>query len=262
MKIAMLYSGGLDSFILKKYAEFVHPYAEIKYLYYAHGAESENAEILSLPDFVKVRRVEWLNNEYRALEKSHDAHSGPIWIPGRNLVFTALAACQELADEVWLGTVYDEDHSKNTDKNQKYMDLTSELLTHVLSPFKNEVRVRAPFVEHCWTKRDCVAWALENGATPEQLMATVSCWFLGGAKPCGQCKQCFKRWMVFKLNGFEEEYDQHPIDSPYGIKMLAALLDSKDANIDEATIINNIKEIWNRGEFPEKVMAYLDTRLK
>jgi 7-cyano-7-deazaguanine synthase in queuosine biosynthesis len=260
MKIAILYSGGLDSFILKKYMEETYPDAEIKCIYYAHGADSEIQEISQLPDYVEIKKIDWLTASCRPMAKRDDPFAGAIYIPGRNLVFCVLAASQELADEIVMGTVYDEDNPKGTDKNELFREGTSALLSYVLSPFIKKVKIRFPFVENRWTKRECVKWALKNNVTPEELTSTVSCWNHHGT-PCGECKQCFKRYLVFKLNGFEESYLQHPLNSGYGLTLIDDYLDAyyhKNCNKDEREVVRNLFDAYNKNLLPAQVMKYLD----
>jgi 7-cyano-7-deazaguanine synthase in queuosine biosynthesis len=240
-KIVLLYSSGLDSYILHHFAKINHPNDEVVCVYYQHGADSEEKELASLPDFVKVRKVEWLGN-IKPVAKKDDPFAGAIYIPGRNLVFATLAASQELASEVWMGTVVDEDNFKATDKNEHFRNKTSELLTYVLSPFLDQVKVRFPFVEMKWTKEDAVRWALANNITKEQLLETVSCWHYD-SKPCGECKQCVKRSLVFALNGFSEECKSDPLTNDYGRELMQQYLDvdPNTANADELNMVSMIR---------------------
>lgn len=259
MKIVILYSGGLDSFILKKYAENMYPYDEVKCLYYAHGAESESQEIKRLPSFVEVRKIDWLGDKIHPVAKLDDPFAGSIYIPGRNLVFSVLAASQELANEIWMGTVWDEDNPGATDKNETFRNDTGKLLTYVLSPFIKDVQIRFPFVELEWTKDHCVNWALKNGVLIESLKSTVSCWHHDGL-PCGRCKQCFKRWFIFFLNGFEEKYKEEPIFSKYGKEMIKMYLDawhSKTMNQDETEVAKNILLASTYLNFPQPMADYI-----
>jgi 7-cyano-7-deazaguanine synthase in queuosine biosynthesis len=264
-KIVILYSGGLDSFLLKKYAETEYPDTEIKCVYYKHGADAEVKEIERLPDFVEVRNVDWLGNNIRAMPKKDDPFAGAIYIPGRNLVFTVLAASQELPDEVWMGTVWDEDNDKATDKNENFRKGTSELLSYVLSPFLDSVKIRYPFVENGWSKEDCVNWALyTKAATKEEIINTVSCWHQKANEPCGQCKQCFKRYFVFLLNGFSEDYLVNPAFSRYGQELLIKYIDTYyntesnlDINRDELNVICMIHKAMKFDTFPKPVKDYI-----
>jgi 7-cyano-7-deazaguanine synthase in queuosine biosynthesis len=255
MKIVILYSGGLDSFLMYHWATKHYPDAEVKCIFYAHGQDSEQAEIAALPEFVEVRKIDWLNETLRPVAKQSDPFAGAIYIPGRNLVFSALAASQELANEVWMGTVWDEDNQQATDKNERFRSATSELLSYVLSPFVKNVVVRFPFVENKMTKESCVRWALENGIVAEQLTHTVSCWDQQTGKPCGVCKQCLKRMFVFGLNGFEEEYEVHPLSSPAQQALIIKYLEDVnnpriDSNEDEKNMADMIRRYFKTHPVP------------
>lgn len=241
MKITILYSGGLDSRILYHFAKISNPDAEITCVYYKHGAESEPAELASLPDFVQVRTIEWLSDKIQPLAKESDPFATAVYIPGRNLVFACLAASQELSDEIWMGTQFDEDNESATDKNEFFRSKTSELLTYVLSPFKKSVILRFPFVEERFTKMDAVKWALTNGLSEEELKRTTSCWHNKNGLQCGQCKQCLKRFLIFSLNDIEEDYIIHPLKCEEQIKRINDYMQKyKDgtSNIDEETVAN------------------------
>lgn len=247
MRIVINYSGGLDSLILRHYAKITYPDAEVVCIYYRHGAGSEEKELSTLPNYVSVRTIDWLNDTCKPLAKKEDPFAGAIYIPGRNLIFSALAACQEVADEVWMGTVWDEDNPKGTDKNEKFRNDTSELLSYVLSPFVDKVTVRFPFVELGWTKVDSVKWALENGLSKELILDSVSCWNHTDGKPCGECKQCVKRALVFTLNGIKEECKVDALGGQFGLDLLSQYLtayvehpEATKANRDENNVVNMI----------------------
>lgn len=245
MKITILYSGGLDSRILYHYAKKTYPDAEVTAVYYKHGCDSEASEISRLPDFVKIRTLDWLGSEIQPLSKKSDPFASNIYIPGRNLVFAALAACQELPDEVWMGTLVDENNDQATDKNEMFRNKTSELLSYVLSPFKDSITLRFPFVELNFTKRDSVKWALENGLDQEELKKTTSCWHNHNGIQCGKCKQCLKRDLVFLLNGIQEEYEVDPFTDPEQILRMKEYLkvyEEGSANADEKAMAEMIIE--------------------
>lgn len=244
MKITILYSSGLDSFILKSLADSKN--YEVKCIYYAHGAESEAKELALLPDFVEVRKIDWLSETNKPVAKTDDTFAGNIYIPGRNLILCALAACQEMPDEVWMGTMWDEDNEKGTDKNEIFRHRTSELLSYVLSPFTKSVKIVFPFVELGWTKYDAVKWALNNNISSQTLINTVSCWHHDGTLPCGECKQCFKRNLVFRLNGFSETYKSDPSYNEYGKNLANKYLSEYDeCNKDEQTVVNMLVRLNN-----------------
>lgn len=245
-KIVILYSGGLDSFILERYAQVNYPSSVIKCIYYAHNAEAEKQEISKLPSHVEIRHLDWLNETTKPLAKSTDPIMGAAYIPGRNLVFCTLAASQELPDEIWLGTNWDEVHPRATDKNEKFRVETSKLISYVLSPFHEYVNIRFPLVENQWTKVESVQWALDNKITKEEIVNTISCWHPVGNMPCGVCKQCFRRNLVFLINGIDAVYAADPLTSEKGRAILSTYIDmynDSDYQLDrdESNVISMIK---------------------
>jgi len=250
MKIVILYSGGLDSFLMYKWANVYYPDADIKCIFYTHGHDSEQSELKSLPNFVEVRNIDWLDASHQPVSKKSDPFAGNIYIPGRNLIFGALAACQELADEIWMGTVVDEDNPQATDKNEKFRHDTSELLSYVLSPFIDDVKIKFPFVDASMTKLDCVLWALKHNVTKEELIHTTSCWHNINGTPCGECKQCLKRMLVFGITDITESYIVHPLNSSIQRKLICdyitAYLTNPDVNVDELNMVNMISQYFNQ----------------
>lgn len=246
MKIVILYSGGLDSYIMHHYAKKTYPEAEIKCIYYKHGCKSEESELKNLPDFVSVKQIDWLDDNNTALSKKSDPFAGNIYIPGRNLVFITLAACQELPDEIWMGTLVDENNEQATDKNTLFREETEKLLSYVLSPFqKDGVKIRFPFVEEEWTKLNAIQWALDNGLKKNMLIKQISCWNHDGEN-CGQCKQCFKRELVFRILDIADKYKINPLSSPYGQNLMNQYIEkynSGEANADEKNVYIMIKEL-------------------
>lgn len=261
MKIVILYSSGLDSRIMLHMAKVMYPDAEVKCVYYAHGADSEAEEIARLPDFVEVRRIDWLGDNIKPVAKKEDPFAGAIYIPGRNLVLSALAACQELANEVWMGTLWDEDNPKGTDKNEHFRNSTSELLSYVLSPFVDGVKVVFPFVDRGFSKQHSVAWAIENGLPREEILNTVSCWHHKG-KPCGRCKQCFKRQLVLRINGMSEECVLDPLDSDFGQELTRGYMDAVyvngSDNRDEKNVASMLLACMLLNRLPKSLTTILE----
>ena len=141
-----------------------------------------------------------------------------------------------------MGTLFDEVKPCSTDKNEHFRQHTSDLLSYVLSPFIGGVKVRFPFVEEKWSKVHSIAWALAHGVTPEELKASVSCWFHDGL-PCGICMQCFRRYINFKLNGLEEQYRHHPLYHKRGKELLRLFLTQTPKNSDEENTVRIIREV-------------------
>lgn len=229
MKITILYSGGLDSTILYAYAKVNYPNAAISCVWFHHGHSAAIQEEAVLPSFVKVRRMEWLqlSDVVGYTSKSENGQSEASYIPGRNLVFAVLAACQDVPDEIWMGTLENEVHDYSVDRSAKFMEDTSKLLSYVLSPFKPNVKLRAPLAEAGFDKFKEIEWALQNALTQNDIIATWSCYNLNhnvvNQVPCGDCAQCMRRKILFGTLGFEEKYIQDPFLNKYTISWLREL---------------------------------------
>lgn len=238
-KIVILYSGGLDSLLMRRLAEKENPDAEVILLFFNYGQESLVAEMTALPEGTQVRDLPWLDENIKAVPKKSDPYAGAIYIPGRNLAMATMAACLYLPDQIWLGVLADENNEQATDKNEEFRELANKVLTYTLSPFADRVDIRFPFVEHGWTKTDALRYCLENGVvTEDEVLQTYSCWHVDRWTPCGNCKQCLKRALVLRNFGL---YEQHatvsPLDEKSPLKDLMAEYEKNEAtNADEAAM--------------------------
>ena len=224
MKILILYSGGLDSMIMDRFAAVYHPNDYVHCVFYDIGQPYVDKERTALPDHVEQVKLGFSMKEYS--KSDGKSLSGGIFIPGRNLALATLAACQYLPDEIWLGALLGETHAEATDKNFKFAHDSSELLSYVLGPFldpmKPRTKIRLPLAEYGLNKLTATAWALENGISKETLMATSSC-LSGEEGNCGQCIVCLRRWGIFKQLGFEEHYNIHPLSVPHNLEIIEKL---------------------------------------
>lgn len=208
MKITILYSGGLDSLIMKRYAELMYPQAEVNCVWFALGQEYEDKERRALPAFVEQSTLDLVRHTVMAKEGSE---SGQIYIPGRNLVLAVTAACKYLPDQIWLGALQGEVHDGATDKNWEFAERTNKLLEYVLAPFSVAPKVVFPLAEAGLSKLTAVEWALHSGISKEQILSTSSC-LSGEDGNCGKCVVCFRRYCIFKQLGLEgEKYNVDPL---------------------------------------------------
>ena len=219
MKIVILYSGGLDSLAMLAIAQ--RGDFDITCIYYRHGQEATAAELASLPQHVSVRFVDWMNLPGAKLYRHPKQKTGPgQYIPGRNLVFATLAACQELPDEVWIGALSYEAHDDATDKNRQFARLATAAISYVLSPWAERVTVELPLVDRGFDKLDATKLARAHFGD-DAVLATVSCFNprrdSNGPVYCGSCLQCAKRWAVFAALGIRgERYAVNPPTSVNG----------------------------------------------
>lgn len=210
-KILILYSGGLDSLIMKRFAEVNYPLAEVTCVWYDIGQEYARKEEAVLPDFVIKHKFDWLDAQTTAASKEGSA-SGNIYIPGRNLVLAVAAACKYLPDEVWLGALAGETHDQATDKNYDFLKYLNRTLGYVLSPFTTSIKARFPLAGAGFNKLRAVKWATENGVSNEAILKSSSC-LSGETGNCGKCIVCFRRWGIFKQLGIPaEHYNVHPLE--------------------------------------------------
>lgn len=225
-KILVLYSGGLDSFILYHYAKSLHQ--DVTAVYYEHGQPAMEKELAVLPDFVIRKKVEWLDETNRPVPMKSKPNEGSIFIPGRNMVFITLAASQFLPDEIWMGSVANEVSAASTDKNETFCIKMEGLLNYVLQDFlRDDIRVRIPFVENAWGKAEAIKWALDNGISEQDIYNTPSCYDEGD--PCGVCIQCLRRWSIFGLLDMAgENYKSDPAKSEMLRQSLVEILQGKD----------------------------------
>lgn len=228
MHIVILYSGGLDSLIMRRYAEVMHPSAKITLVYFDIGHGYNYKEIAQLPSDVVVKKIDWLQGT-TGIGKEGNA-AGNVYIPGRNLMFVTAAACMYTPDEIWLGSLCGEEHREATDKNEMFRSLVNTTFQYVLSPYHIPT-VKFPFVEIGYGKLDVTEWALNHGITADQIVKSSSCM---SSEPgaCGECIVCARRWGIFSQLGLVEEYRVHPLQSSAAKKHMAAVLADSGKHYD------------------------------
>jgi 7-cyano-7-deazaguanine synthase in queuosine biosynthesis len=224
MKITILYSGGLDSLIMRRWAAVHHPDAEVNYVYFNIGHKYAHKEMAVLPKDVEVHDMTWFSAQEYSKEGTQ---SGGIFIPGRNLLFATIAACKYLPDEIWLGALLGETHEKSTDKNWKFAGDTSDLFSYVLNPFLNngKTKVVFPLAEAGMGKFEATKWAFDQGMKDEILQSSSCMDDEAGA--CGKCVVCVRRWGIFKQLGLEEQYRCDPVSDPQSRKMMKEMVESQ-----------------------------------
>lgn len=228
--IVLLYSGGLDSFIMGQYAREMNPKAKITKVFFDIGAPNNYKEREILPPDVEVLDMKWFCQG--PVGKDGNA-TGNIFIPGRNMVFATIAASKYLPDEIWLGALCGEIHESATDKNLYFNGLQNDLLKYVLSPFKDGPfpQLVFPFVDRGWGKLDITKLGVEYGLA-DQLVKTRSC-LSDTPNNCGRCAVCARRRGIFMQLGLKEEYDVEPFEAVENAKMLAELVSEDYSHYDQ-----------------------------
>lgn len=207
-KIVVLMSGGLDSYIMYRYA--LHNTKSIdtfRFVYFDYGHTAAQQERWALPHEVEMRSIEWFGLDAN-IQDVGDGR-GKIYIPGRNMVFAACAGAMFTPDEIWLGATANEVTAQATDKNETFCNIMSGLLSYTLSPFKVAPRVRMPLVEMGLSKKNLLCYAInELGITKEEVRRTHSCYHLEPSEEaCGQCGQCYRRTVMNLQVGWTDRED-------------------------------------------------------
>lgn len=174
MKKVLLYSGGMDSYIIS------HLWKPDVRLYIDYGTEQTKEERMRLPDDVIVKEFDL---------SSYMENDGINTIPLRNLIFAALAV--NYGDEIAIGGVKGDFHF---DKTKKFARRTTRLFNSVLTKeaSKRKVKVVVPFKNY--TKADLVRMYVETGGDLEKLdKESWSCHRPVNGKPCGECVACRKK---------------------------------------------------------------------
>lgn len=197
MKKVLLYSGGMDSWLIDKVWK-----PDVK-LYVDMHTEYSELEKSRLPEDVKV--IDFPLGQF-SLPNSI--------IPLRNLYLFAIACnVTEFEDvDICLGAL---NGDRINDKSKKFTELLNPLLHFLYEPQQSQpgktVNVVVPFKE--LSKRELLSLYLEQGGTLREVYdASFSCYHpTEQGTPCLECKACFRKVIPFVVAGMqftEEEKDK------------------------------------------------------
>lgn len=200
MTKVLLYSGGMDSYALR------HLWKPDVSLYVNLGTEYSAAEMAMLDDQTTVVDFPGL----LALERPDKI------IPLRNLFLVSIAA--QYGNEIALAATAGD---RVLDKSFRFASKASGVLTLLMNDYwsdrPGDYEVVLPVKS--LTKRQLVEAYIKAGGDPLKLAeCSLSCYqpirewnpTLRRLKPCGRCKPCFRKWVAFKLNGFDTEPNAKP----------------------------------------------------
>ena len=174
MKKVLLYSGGLDSYIISKLWK-----PDVK-LYFDYGTEQNELEIRHLPEDVIIKKLpigEYIQND------------GIKTLPLRNLIFAALAI--NYGEEIAIGGLKSDLHY---DKKPKFAAAATRLFNSILTKEREPKKIKISIPYAAYDKSDLVFDYLCQGGTIEELNKNSwSCHFPDQDKPCGHCQACNAR---------------------------------------------------------------------
>lgn len=192
MKKVLLYSGGLDSYLISKiWKPDVRLYIDV-------GSSYSEIEMKRLPSDVIVEKF--------PIGKWEDKESK--YIPLRNLYFLMIAS--NYGDELCLGaTAGDRDAP---DKTPDFLDRAESMINSLLKKQNSfegwQVTIERRFVE--MTKEDIIKEYLRNGGSVDEVYNnTFSCYNPDTTgKPCLSCKACFRWFMTLYAAGYQFNNDE------------------------------------------------------
>lgn len=188
MKKVLLYSGGMDSWLIDKIWK-----PDMKVYVNMHTPYSEQ-EMERLPSDVVV--VDLPLQQY-ALENSI--------IPLRN-VYLYLAACNVTGFEhveICLGAL---NGDRINDKSATFAEKLNDLLHFLYAPQQSQsgrlVKISMPFKQN--SKRELLMEYIKQGGTMDEAWnASFSCYHPIDDEPCLSCKACFRKAIPFIVAGRE-----------------------------------------------------------
>jgi 7-cyano-7-deazaguanine synthase len=218
-KAISVLSGGLDSTVATSY--FKGKY-DIHALTFDYGQKSAEMEIKSAKEICRkldmehtVLKLPWLAEvsrsaltsfsqeipQLRAEELDDTSVCGEtarkVWVPGRNIVFTAIAtsfAEAEGSEKIIVG--WDQEEAATfPDNSKEFLDAFNQVLE---IGSMDDIQIEAPLID--MDKKNIV----ELGEKIEApLHLSYSC-YLGEEDHCGTCESCMRRKRAFKLANVED----------------------------------------------------------
>ena len=214
-KAITILSGGLDSTVATAY--FKDKY-DIQALTFNYGQKSAQMEIISAEKICKKLKIKhtvlelpWLKNlgksaltsdeqvpklELDELDEKEicDETARKVWVPGRNIVFTAIAtsfAEASGAEKIIVGWDLEEAVTF-PDNSREFLNSFNQVLE---IGSINDIKIEAPLINK--EKKDIVILGAEINA-PMDL--SYSC-YMGGKEHCGACESCMRRKRAFTTVG-------------------------------------------------------------
>lgn len=186
--VVQLFSGGMDSLIAWEYLGRPNRlYVKMNHRY--QREELEHIEDMHIPGSFFTSDLSVLGS----FEKN-DAD-----IPLRNL-YLAMVAVNLGFSTIWL--VVQKDEMSIPDRTREFLNSSSDILSYLS---KRTIKVDTPFEN--MDKTDMVKWYIDNGKDIDTLKDTWACYHPVKGDPCGNCGACFRRYVAFKENCIDPDYE-------------------------------------------------------
>lgn len=218
-KKVLLYSGGLDSFILR----YTYSFDEI--VYFDVGTEDSKREMQGFDNQVTV--VQFPLKQFELPNKI---------IPFRNYLFTMLAA--NFGNIITIGSTLGD---TTRDKDRVFQSLCDAMLNYFGAvdekmPYKaSRFQVIMPFKD--MTKTEILhKWLLKYADEADVLLKNSRSCYKGGVEECGECRACLRKYVAFKNNDIEGMLDFAPPTQ-------GQLVNLYEESVKKGRHVNELKEI-------------------
>ncbi|MGZ7070529.1 MAG: 7-cyano-7-deazaguanine synthase QueC [Methanobacterium sp.] len=217
-KAVSVFSGGLDSTVATAYYNDKY---EIHAITFNYGQRSARMEIKSSKAICEklgikhtIIELPWLknlgksaltsDNEVPELKEDElddkeicDETASKVWVPGRNIVFTAIVTSFAEAEDAEILLVgWDlEEAATFPDNSKEFLNAFNEVLK--IGTLKN-VQIEAPLID--MNKNEIVELGIRINAP---LNLSYSC-YMGENEHCGICESCMRRKRAFKEANIED----------------------------------------------------------
>jgi len=196
----LMFSGGLDSFIVKRLYHFAN---EECLFIRMNTRENQIEEAYLDARFPGVKKSDLFLNQFELENKI---------IPFRNHFLTLVAA--QFANEIWFGFT-----AGDTTKDKDYIfKAQMEGLLNYFSLSTDKVLIQGPFTVALPIKNKTKTQVVKDflyspETTAQELIDTTSC-YAGLEKPCGQCRSCLRKFVSLTLNDIEccDSFLHNPVD--------------------------------------------------
>jgi len=193
MKKVLLYSGGMDSWLIDKIWK-----PDIK-LYIDINGRYSKQEISKLPNDVIIEK----------LDLSKFERDDKI-IPLRNLYLIMIASYY--GEEICLGATAGD---RVLDKSFLFATMTEHLLNYLYTPqwwLPDGKKLKINLDYKNYTKSELLHMYMDQGGSLEEVYdSSFSCYEpTEDGHECWNCKPCFRKWVTFAAEGFIKHYKPIP----------------------------------------------------